>query len=314
MSQKLTLNNKNKAYQLTDSPFHKLSSKKKLAILLRTPLSQIRSLRVDSGNYSEFESIGKSGKIRKIQKPSRNLDVVHTRIASLLIRIITPEYLHSGKKGYSNVTNANIHLNTNALMTSDIKSFYPSTSWNMIFSFFYSVMSCSADIAEILADLCTCHKHLPTGSRISMPLAYWANVRMFNELENICQKHDVIMTVYVDDLTFSGKNVNRLFKSTVKKIISRYGHEMHPTKTKLYPPNGTKLVTGVVIDRNNLLVRNEQHFKLFEELSMWNAIKNNQYAISMSITSKLIGRLHSMGTIEPKYKTKAKSVRKSTAI
>lgn len=147
-----------------------------------------------------------------------------------------------------------------------------------------------------------------------MPLAYWANVRMFNELENICQKHDVIMTVYVDDLTFSGKNVNRLFKSTVKKIISRYGHEMHPTKTKLYPPNGTKLVTGVVIDRNNLLVRNEQHFKLFEELSMWNSIKNNQYAISMSITSKLIGRLHSMGTIEPKYKTKAKSVRKSTAI
>ncbi|SPZ22540.1 Uncharacterised protein [Providencia rettgeri] len=38
-----------------------------------------------------------------------------------------------------------------------------------------------------------------------MPLAYWANVRMFNELENICQKHDVIMTVYVDDLTFLEK-------------------------------------------------------------------------------------------------------------
>lgn len=37
-------------------------------------------------------------KIRKIQKPLEKLDVVHTRIASLLLRIAMPEYLHSGKK------------------------------------------------------------------------------------------------------------------------------------------------------------------------------------------------------------------------
>ncbi|MBF4355323.1 RNA-directed DNA polymerase, partial [Vibrio anguillarum] len=92
----------------------------------------------------------------------------------------------------------------------------------------------SPDIADILADICTCHNHIPTGSRISMPLAYWANCRMFEELESISGKHNVTMTVYVDDLTFSGEKVNRQLKSLVKKIISKHGHTMHPKKTKLY--------------------------------------------------------------------------------
>ncbi|WP_285377822.1 hypothetical protein [Vibrio sp. B172a] len=168
-------------------------------------------------------------------------------------------------------------------------------------------------MAEILADLCTCHKHIPTGSRISMPLAFWANIRMFSELEALSTKHKVTMTVYVDDLTFSGMQMNKLFRSSAKKIITKHGHIMHPTKTKLYKSNQAKLVTGVVVEGESIKVRNEQHRKMHEELGIWYEIKDLPYAMSSSVTSKLLGRLHAMGTIDDKFKQKAKTVKRSTA-
>jgi hypothetical protein len=41
------------------------------------------------------------------------------------------------------------------------------------------------------------------------------------------------MSVYVDDITFSGESINRLFLTTVKKIILSNGHFAHPEKTKI---------------------------------------------------------------------------------
>lgn len=310
---KLKLETKNKSYPLQDSPFHKLTSKKQLRKLLDIDSEKLKKLRQDKGNYSEFENVSDSGKARKIQKPTRELDVVHTRIASLLCRISTPDYLHSGKKQHSNVTNARQHKNEYALLATDVKSFFSSTTWNMVFSFFYGVMKCSSDVSEILSDLCTCHKHIPTGSRISMPLAFWANIRMFSELDCLSNKHGVTMTVYVDDLTFSGREVNNLFRSSVKKIINKHGHIMHPTKTKLYKPNQPKLVTGVVVNGGHLKVRNEQHFKMHQELQIWCKIKDTPYALSSSITSQLLGRLHAMGTIDDRFKQKARTIKLSTA-
>ena len=301
-----------KSYSLLDSPLYKLKTKRKLAAILQHSLPDLRVLRSDEENHTVFEESKKGGKPREIQKPNPRMEAVHTRIASLLCRIETPGYLHSGKKGHSNVSNALAHINSNNLLTTDVKAFFPSTSRRQVFSFFYSIMKCSPDVADILADLCTYNSHIPTGSRISMPLAYWANVSMFNELQALSAKHSVKMTIYVDDLTFSGKEVNRLFQSCVKKILSKYGHTMHPTKTVLYRMDQPKLVTGVIISDGQLKVRNEQHYLLSGEVDVWRVIKDLPYASGMKTTSKLLGRLYSMGVIDSRYKSKAVSIRKST--
>lgn len=234
-----------------------------------------------------------------------------------MCRIETPDFLHSGKKNHSNVSNAiahtEKHLQPVPLMTTDIKSFFPSTTKKMIFSFFFTVMKCTAEVADVLADICTIHRFLPTGSRISMPLAFWANSRMFGELHSLANKHNVIMTVYVDDLTFSGENVNKLFRSTVKRVIERHKHTMHPDKTKMYKRQEPKLVTGVIVCDDGIKVRNEQHKQLVTDLACWNSIKSLPDAVRMPYTNRLIGRLHSMGVIEPRFKDKAITVRKRTA-
>ncbi|KQN55201.1 DNA polymerase [Serratia sp. Leaf51] len=311
---KLKISTKNKSYNLIDSPFFMLKSKKKLAALLGIAIADLALLMKDEGNYSIFEQLSKKGKSRKIQKPLDALDIVHTRIASLLSRIKLPEYLHSGKKGHSNITNAQAHLNTSKTMTSDVKAFFPSTTRNMIFSFYFSVMKMSSDVADILSHICTCHGQLPTGSRISMPLAFFANSRMFDEINMLCEKLKVKMTVYVDDLTFSGDNVNRLFCSVVKRIISKHGHVMHPTKTKLYSECMPKLVTGIIITAGRLKVRNEQHRLMARDIEYWMLIKDADRASETSVVKTLFGRLYSMGVIEQRYRSKVLTLKMNTAL
>lgn len=311
---KLKVSTKNKSYPITDSPLYKLKSKKKLASLLCVSINDLSVLKRDEGNYSIFEQLSKKNKIRKIQKPLEKLDVVHTHIASLLLRIAMPEYLHSGKKSCSNITNAKAHLNHQKLMTTDIRSFFPSTTREMIFSFFFSIMKMSPDVADILSHICTCHERLPTGSRISMPLAYFANSRMFDEMNQLCEKFRVKMTVYVDDLTFSGDNVNRLFCSVIRKIINKHGHVMHPTKTKLYAGDKPKLVTGVIVFGDSLKVRNEQHYLMAREIELWKIIKDVEQAKDTRTAKKLFGRLYSMGVIEKRYRSKVLTLKANTSV
>lgn len=311
---KLKISTKNKSYSLADSPFFLLKSKKKLAALLGVTISDLVLLKKDEGNYSIFEQLSKKGKVRKIQKPLDTLDIVHTRIASLLSRITLPEYLHSGKKGHSNITNARAHLNMSKTMTSDVKAFFPSTTRSMIFSFYYTVMKMSSDVADILSHICTCHGQLPTGSRISMPLAFFANSRMFDEINILCEKLNIKMTVYVDDLTFSGDSVNRLFCSVVKRIISKHGHVMHPTKTKLYSEYMPKLVTGIIVTDGRLKVRNEQHRLMARDIEYWMLIKDTERAIETSLVKTLFGRLYSMGVIEQRYRSKVLTLKMNTAL
>lgn len=296
-----------------DSPLYKVKSKKKIASLLNSTIPDLNRLKIDDGNYNEFDDLKNPDKPRKIQQPAKALDVVHSRLASLLCRISVPEYLHSGRKGRSHVTNAHAHVGNHSILTTDIKSFFQSTKREMIFTFFYKKMQCSADVADLLSDLCTCHGHIPTGSRISMPLAYWANSDMFDELHALALKHDNNMSIYVDDLTFSGGNINELFCSTVKKIIIRYGQIPHPKKTRIYEKNSVKIVTGVAVHGNELLVTNAQHYKLYSDVEVWKAIKDTESAIEMKTSKRLIGRLNSLAVINRKYRDKARSIKAATS-
>lgn len=168
-------------------------------------------------------------------------------------------------------------------------------------------MKCSPDVADILARITTFEGHIPTGSRISMPLAFWANMDMFFELENFAKLHNIIMTVYVDDLTFSGEAVNKLFKSTVNKIVSKHGHVMHPKKTILYQPNDVKIITGVVVKNDTISIKNQQHANIHADMNMWKMVRDDIF-VPTSLRSRLLGRLNSLSVISPNLRDKARSI------
>ncbi|SET27820.1 reverse transcriptase family protein [Thorsellia anophelis] len=300
-TKKLKLISNQKCYHLDQSPFYKLQSKKKLLALLCINEAELKDCITSPLNYNVFLN-----GTRVIETPIGVLKKVHWRIASLLIRVNVPEYLQSGKKKHSNISNAKVHIGDTNLLSTDIKSFYPSTLRYKVFNFFLNIMKCSVYVADILSKLSTYNDHIPTGSQLSMPLVFWSNFRMFSQLNGLAEKHNAKMTVYVDDITFSGNSVNNLFLSVVKKIIISNNHTPHPNKTKLYASKENKIVTGVVIKGSKILIMNKHHKAIYQDLTVINACKLSGGAPSCyEITKKrLLGRVNALKLIDTRLQHK----------
>lgn len=297
-----------KAYSLKDCWLYNIGSKNRLCEKLDLNIETINSLCDDKENYQVFYLEKTGGKKREIQAPKFELDRVHSRIASLLARVKVPDYLHSGVKGRSSVTNAKVHVGNVPVLTLDIKNFYPSVSEKSVFQFYKTALSCSQDVAGLLAALCTYNGHVPTGSRLSMILAYWANQPLFSRLKALCDKKGVEMSVYVDDLTFSGEGVNRVFQQNVIDIIHKAGMTVHPKKTQLYKKDQSKVITGVVLNGNRFSIRNRHHKAIYEA---FNAIESVKDEVELEKKrNELIGRLNAAGQIDSRFSQRAKTYRK----
>lgn len=121
-----------------------------------------------------------------------------------------------------------------------------------------------AKINELLAKM---NGRLPTGSQISMFLAYFVNMDMFEELNELANKHHLTMTVYVDDLTFSGEHIPKGFKGEVAKIVHRNGFRLNHSKNGLYLNHSPKKVTGLILDQDSIRLPNKKMLQLHKELS-----------------------------------------------
>ncbi|RUR19901.1 RNA-directed DNA polymerase [Legionella sp. km535] len=301
-TQKQKIITKNKYYPAKDSLFYKLSSKGRLAKLVSSTVQELKSLTKNDQYHCFTQS--KRGKTRPIQEPLPKLDKIHSRIASLLCRIETADGLHSGRKGRSNISNASAHIGVGKkVITLDIKNFFPSTKRSSVFDFFYNTMCCSPDIADLLSHICTYDDHIPTGSRLSMPLAYFANKRMFDEMEQTANECNAKMTIYVDDLTFSGEELSKNFITRIELIAKKYGHKINSSKTRFYAEDAVKLVTGVAVIDNQLKPRNKHLEALFKKTNDWQVNK------SMQSRNCILGYMTYLGSIDSRYKDRARTFR-----
>ena len=134
-----------KTYKIESSPLYGLKNKKRLATLFRIPLKQLIQFQ-SSNNYNTYP-LNQKNRIREIQEPKTRLKCVQKRFKVLLQRIETPDWLISGKRGNSFVTNAQQHLNSKHFLTVDIESFYKNSEKEYIFRFFHYNMKMSEDVA-----------------------------------------------------------------------------------------------------------------------------------------------------------------------
>lgn len=296
----------NKSYKITDSCFYKLGSLKRLAELLHSDLDTLNSLR-DSSLYNIFTDNG-----RIIEHPLGDLDLIQTRIASLLVRITPTNCLHSGVKKRSHITNAKVHIGEHPLLTSDIRGFFQSTTQEYIYRFFRSQLKCSSDVSAMLTDICSCNGHVPTGSRISMIIAYWANKPMFDEWEALANSRGLNFSIFVDDITFSGQGLNRHFLSLVKRVATRHNQTLHPDKTKLYRAKSVKNVTGAAIDGNNLVISQKNRRKIYADMLLWHT--SDKSIPHKNLENKLLGKLTAQSQVDTRYKDKARSLRSAIKI
>lgn len=299
---------KDKSYPIVDSVFYKLSSKRRLAAVLFSSVEDIRALCRDDV-YRCFVDF-RGGKPREIQAPLPELDRIHSRVASQLCRLETFDGLHSGRKGRSNISNARAHLGIGRkVITVDLKSFFTSTKRRSVFDFFRRTMLCEPDVADLLSRILTFQNHIPTGSRVSMPLAYFANKKMFDEMALLASEHGATMTIYVDDLTFSGVGLQRNFIPKVERIARKFGHKVHPKKIRYFGADDVKLVTGAAIIGNRLSPRNKHLIDLRKHMKSWLEAPDSMQA--KQAANRVLGRINFMSSIDARYKDKARSFRRA---
>lgn len=285
-----------KQYSVKDSPLYNLN-KRRFEDCFNISFEKAQLLASDC-NYDVF-SIKQGLKYRQIHCPRYQLNYFHSRLASLLCRIAPPEYLHSGVKKRSSVTNAIAHKGNHPVLTLDIKSFFDSVSTASIYFLFSETFNIHPEVAGVLAEICSINGHLPTGSRISLPLSFMATQKLYATLSNYCENKKIVMTVYVDDLTFSGKQVNPLSKKHLIKIIETAGYSVNHKKTNFYPAHVPKLITGVVIRNNQHFVRNKHQKSIFELLNQLPTAESEEHLREMQ--AQLVGRLNAAAQVEPRF-------------
>ena len=259
-----------RSYPLHQCALYKLSSKGRLAHLVELdhPRRLADLLAPTAKQYSEFKLDSmpcpfteKARKARYVENPIEVLKRIQRRLTNLLARIEAPTWAHGAVRGKSYRSNAAAHRYGDKCATFDVRSFFPSTSESRVFNFFRDKLLCEPDIAGVLTRV-VCHRgRLPTGAPTSPIVSIWANLPMFEALASIAERHGLTFTVYIDDITFSGKCIPSGLTAMVKAVVEQNGHKLAEDKTCYFGKGVPKRITGVVVAGGDLRVPHERFRK-----------------------------------------------------
>jgi hypothetical protein len=266
-------------------------------------LALLERLASKTDNYRVF-NIEQGEKSRQVEVPKAMLERLHRRLFALLERVEKPQYLHSGVKKRSYITNARAHLGSVPLVKLDIKKFYPSVRAEMVYRFFHDGLQCSPDVAGLLTRLCVFDGHVPTGSCVSQLLAFFAVKPLFDSIQSLSEDNEVCFTVYVDDMTLSGARATSSILWDVKRLVHAYGLEYH--KDRCYPAEKTKVVTGVLIDGQRLAVQPSKEFAMWQQMR---ALGSGEIEERREALDRLIGSAVAASQIEARFLERVRSLR-----
>tara|TARA_B100002003_G_scaffold182562_1_gene170807 strand:- start:1732 stop:2691 length:960 start_codon:yes stop_codon:yes gene_type:complete len=292
-----------KQYPINQSPLYKLSNHKRLAKILTVQPATLKKLVARGDANYKFGKVG-GDESREIEIPKSQLLRVHRRLNSLLNRIEKPDYLMSGVRGRSHVDNAKRHSGKYAVAKVDIKKFYPSTSKSIVSRGLRKTFRCSEDIAETLAALSTVKGYVPTGSPLSQSISFIVNLSVFNHINTYARARGLTFTLYVDDLTFSGKKVPKNLVSYVQSYLKKSrGYASH--KVRRYNAETEKVITGVVLEGNVAKVKRTQKkviTDLYRRIPYYSEPVRRLEPATIKFFQRIIGHLFSAGEISPGYR------------
>ncbi len=248
-------------YTFEKSPLWQLQSIHLLARYLRITRQDLEVLSTEP-TYNCFVDLSKPLKSRSIQEPIGMTMRVHYRLARFLDSIERPNFLHSATRSRSNISNAEAHRGGENIVSTDIRKFYESTTFTHVKEFFHKELHWAHDLAKLMAKICTVQNHLPTGSCLSPLMSYFVHRQMFADVERQCIAKELVMTLYVDDVTISGKLASKKLLIEIKKTINKRGLFAH--KDKVISKGHPAVVTGVVVSGNQMLLKNAQHKSIID--------------------------------------------------
>lgn len=287
---------KTKMYPINQSPLYRLHKKSDLAQLLGIESGVLRNeVCFDSQYFVFYRKKSSSGKRTVAYPKGKQLVQIQKVLFKYLNRIERPEWVKSGRKGESYITNAAVHVERSYGMKSDISSFYDSVAYNRIRKLFREELEMSPDVAEIVTRMVTYKRHLPTGGKASMLIAYFAYEDMFQQIYRVAEEQGIVFTLYVDDLSFSAdRRIEAEFFNGIHGIVAKYGLKAKWSKTEFYSNDGYREYTGVGIKDGKMILPNDRRLDIIENFK---ACQTNPDDVKL--LASLNGKLNAARQIEP---------------
>lgn len=263
-----------KTYQIEKSPLYRMRNRRKLAILLGLPEKYF--LKIQQHEYYEFSKPKPNGDgERHFTVPAEELKLVQKVLCRLLTRIETPDWVMSGKKHCSYITNAERHIENQFVKTMDISQFYDSVQKKRIYKMFKDTFKMAEDISWIMTDLVTYKGVLPTGSPSSQLIVYWTYSNMFAEINRIAADKGCVFTLYVDDMTFSSQYpISQELRESVAEQLKQNDLKAKNSKDHYYQAKTLKVVTGVGLKDGEKVVLNRNRKAILEQYQKCKATRN----------------------------------------
>lgn len=244
-------------YDFADSPWAQNLTQRDLAELLRFRKSELENMVSFKEAWIIRRTAQVGRKVRNLAYPYGRLRWVHERLKHHLGKIRQPEYVFSPRGGRTQRDNASVHVGQNQFLTLDICQFYPSTTSEHVFRWAHHGAGLRADVAGLFTKLTTVDERLSFGSPLSPVLATLVHRPMFDEVHGAVTKRGLRMSLWVDDLTISGRFVPGELLTQIREIIARHGLRSH--KIRYRSGSRPVTVTGIPIAKSGLVAPRALH-------------------------------------------------------
>lgn len=232
-------------YLFDASPWCQNMTQRDLADLLGIEKSTLESLIDHKDEWIRRRTVPINKKLRDLAYPFGRLRQVHERIKYHMDKIKQPDYLQSPRKGHSQRDNALVHTGQNQFLSLDIRQFYPSTTSEHVFRWAHHIAGLRDDVSGMITHLVTVDGKISFGSPLSPVLTTLVHRHMFDAIYAACQRRGLKMSLWVDDLTVSGRFVPGELVKEIRSVIAGNGFKSHKIqyRTGAIPV----IVTGVPI-------------------------------------------------------------------
>ena len=205
--------------------------------------------------YATHYQRGRHG-YRQIAVPSPALADVQRWILVHILSCLTPHHACHGITGRSTLTAVHPHLAADVLITTDLRSWYPSIIRTQIEAVFADLAHYPPPVAWALATLTTRDSALPQGPCASPALSNLCAIPLDIALSAEAEARGLSYTRYADDLIFSGPRVavpESLGAARIMSMIERYaeaqGWQVSVRKTRVMRRDRDRMVAlGLVLN------------------------------------------------------------------
>jgi RNA-directed DNA polymerase len=231
----------------------------------------------------------RSGLPRLIEAPKLRLKEIQRWILrEILSGVPAHDAAHGFIRGRSAITHARLHCEQPAVLSLDLRDFFPSIAASRVYGIFCT-LGYSRQVAHVLTGVCTnvapmiawnalpsggerdgarfqlgralATPHLPQGAPTSPALANLSAFALDRRLTGLAGAFGLRYSRYADDLTLSGSALTGRRSAVVAGYAARIAREegfaVQPRKSRLRTAARRQLVTGVVVNAHPNLARNE---------------------------------------------------------